>query len=326
MSIIIPRRPFAAPDRGFMRPISTPEMSPERNNKEFSEDSSEFSSEKEEHLKYMFEYLTLKCDFICGQECYGSHSDEMLRRKPYRLRNGCWNYKPQQCLAPECEFGVYCLYAHNTAEVLYHPLIYKITVCGYSVINSECVENGVHCPYAHGDQRKPSLVHPDPEYLMTHETDLEEQIDSNRINMENYSTYKTISKNHIKIFSKPIKPENFDIETFKTRFCDKKYTHEERVCTFYHNNLDKRRKVPFSTEPCKNVFDAHLMIFELKVCPIGESCKFAHNDIERLYHQDKYKTELCTSINCNLGEFCPFIHQESNLSLEDQKKRVSIPN
>lgn len=324
MSSSIPRRRFNVPEREKKRLISTPEMSPERVQKEFIENSDEFLLEKKVHVKYMFVYLAVKCDFQCGSECFGSHADEFLRRKPFRMRNGCWNYKPQQCLATECEFGFACLYAHNTAEVLYHPLIYKTTVCGYPFENSRCAENGMHCPFAHGDQRQASLFHPDSNYIITHEKTFEEQVLLNRSNLDNYSTYKATIKSHIKVFSRPIKAENFNIETFKTRFCDKKYAHEEKICTFYHDNGDKRRKVNYSAEPCKNIFDLTLKIFELKTCQLADLCKFAHNEIEILYHPDKYKTETCRTVNCNLGEFCPFIHQESSASLEEQKKELML--
>ena len=322
MKISVPRRPFNIAQKN-VRPMSTPEMSPERMQKEFEEDSTEFDLENPIHIKYMFEYLTIKCDFQCVALCYGSHVDEPLRRKPFRLRNGCWNYKPQQCLAEDCEFGYDCQYAHNTAEVLYHPLIYKTTHCGYRIENSACVENGVHCPFAHQDLRKASLFNPDPEFKITHENTLETQIEANRVNLENYSTYKMIMKNHIKIYSKAPKSETFDLETFKTRFCDKKFAHEEEVCVFYHNSLDKRRKILFDPEPCKNIFNSISNLFDMKTCPNGDTCKFAHNNIEILYHQDIYRTKLCTKNPCNLGECCPYIHQEFSQSTEDQKKELN---
>lgn len=320
--ITIPRRAFIA-EKVVPRVITTPEMSPERSQKVFLENSKEFDEESPQDMKYMFEYLTIKCSYHCDSSCLFSHQDEPLRRKPFRLRDGNWSYKPQQCLARVCEFRDKCLYAHNTSEVMYHPMLYKTTSCSYKLVNSECIENGTHCPLAHGNVRKPSSYSLNLSSTITHESTLESQIEANKSNLENYSTYKFEHKSHLKIYDKPIKAENFSIETFKTRFCDKKFTHDERTCTFYHNALDKRRKNIFSTEPCKNVFDSGLGIFSDKVCENGDACKNAHTKIEVLYHEDNYKKSPCTSNPCELGEICPNIHQESNLSLEEQKKELN---
>lgn len=299
------------------------EGSPVSNQREFQDMMSEFDNEKPEHAKYMLEFLTNKCEFRCDSICIDAHGDQSVRRRPYRLKNGAWNYFPQMCLAGEhCEFASKCMYSHNLEEIKYHPMIFKTQICAYKIIDGECIEHGPHCPMAHGDQRIGSRPNIDDTIEVTYESNLVAQIEANRINLENYSTYKSVSKNHIKVYTKPIKGENFDIETFKTRYCSKKYSHDEKSCTFYHNDQDKRRKTPYLYEPCPNIYNKALDIFELKLCPEGESCKFSHSIIEIQYHPDKYKTELCILNPCDLGERCPYIHPESTLTLEEQKKEL----
>lgn len=272
----------------------------------------------------MLEYLIAKCNLICDSSCIYSHSDEPLRRKPFRLRNGAWNYIPQPCLAGNhCQFELKCVYAHNTSEVMFHPMIYKTNKCTYKLIDSECLEYGVHCPLAHGNPRKPSNFNIDPSIKRSHEITLEQQLEFNRKNQENYSTYKVVEKQHIKLYEKPMKPENFNIETFKTRFCDKNFTHDQKTCTFYHDAFDKRRKNFFSLIPCKNIFNPQLQKFEDKICKSGDACKFAHNLIEINYHSDRYKTIVCEENPCELAEFCPFIHEELTLSIDEQKKELA---
>ena len=279
-----------------------------------NQDRDEFEDEIPLHTKFMLEYLVNKCNFICDQPCLLAHDGDPKRRKPFRLGNSCWNYIPQQCLVgSECEFQNKCMFAHTPQEVKYHPMIYKTVKCGYPAQNGICTKLGVFCYMAHGEKRKESPYSLNPTIPMCQESTALGQIEANRINLENYSTYRSNDKNHYAVYNRSSRQEVFDITTFKTRICEKKSAHNERICLYYHTALlDRRRKHNFISAPCENVFNLQEGRFEYKECINGDGCRLAHTENEILYHIDKYKKEQCTYKPCTLGDCCPFIHLEQN--------------
>jgi hypothetical protein len=73
----------------------------------------------------------------------------------------------------KCEAGRLCRFAHSSEEVLYHPLIYKTTICEeYAKQNVQRNARGTfgnkkrcqqyYCPFAHGEEElRTSSIHPD---------------------------------------------------------------------------------------------------------------------------------------------------------------------
>lgn len=295
---------------------------------DFNQEDEEFSKEDPIHRKYMLEYLVNKCQFDCDNTCFMSHRGQELRRKPTRLKNGCWNYIPQQCIAQNCEFRSQCMFAHMTSECLYHPMVYKTIRCGYPLRSGVCSKNGPSCPMSHSIPRSPCPYSINSQYEMHSEGTLIAQIEANRQNMENYSTYKVFDKNHFQTYERLAKPEVFDLNSFKTKKCEKKIVHNEKICLYFHPHLvDRRRKHKFAPTPCPEVFDATLNVFVIKDCPNGDACRLAHSQNEILYHPEVYRTELCSAKPCELGEFCSNLHIGVNVSFKEiENELVNIKN
>lgn len=76
-----------------------------------------------------------KCDF--QDKCQYSHSS-WVRRNPCKVA-----YQPIRCNKENCPEKRQCRFAHSEEEVLYHPLTYKVSMCGVGC-------RGFYCPFAHG--------------------------------------------------------------------------------------------------------------------------------------------------------------------------------
>jgi len=114
-------------------------------------------------------------DGVCGwrSQCQFSHSLEWPRRQPRR-----YNYSPELCpnvtviegpdggterVENNCNAGLRCPWAHSKEEVLFHPHIFKTTLCEEHTSNTgnnqnqrqtrNAKKNRCHryyCPFAHG--------------------------------------------------------------------------------------------------------------------------------------------------------------------------------
>ena len=59
----------------------------------------------------------------------------------------------------------------------------------------------------------------------------------------------------------------------------------------------------------------------VKPCPDGDACQYAHNIVEEFYHPEKYKAKFCQSftdvkIQCKYGDYCAFAHSENEISVD----------
>ena len=252
----------------------------------------EFASEDPFSAKVILEYLVSKCPGCISADCLKSHPSQNLRRAPMRLFNGIWNYLPELCKVQNCSPD--CEFSHNPEESLYHPMTYKTTRCEFPLQNGQCKERGIFCPFAHGAVRKPSVAH---FVLASVARPEEEKIDT-----------------------------VFVWEKFKTSPCKLVTVHDRAICVYYHDNKDCRR------DPTKYNYDAQR-------CPAGfnrdykcrykEKCKFAHNEIEELYHKEVYLTKPCKTHPCKLGEKCPYSHQaqaEPKENIRESLKRYAHAN
>lgn len=108
---------------------------------------------------------------------------------------------------------------------------------------------------------------------------------------------------------------------FKVEKCELKSKHSDKQCFFFHTSKDKRRNqlsTYFTSEMCTNA-DKH--------CIFGDLCTKCHNQVEVLYHIDKFKTRFCchydeskslSKINeeCPYGSICSFVHCETEIRVE----------
>jgi hypothetical protein len=60
--------------------------------------------------------------------------------------------------------------------------------------------------------------------------------------------------------------------------------HDLKTCLFYHNAKDRRR-------PHLNY--EHVLCDKHDGCTAGDTCLYAHNKIEQLYHPSRYKSKFC---------------------------------
>jgi len=90
---------------------------------------------------------TGNCAF--GDRCQYSHTDRP-RRNPLKAK-----YGPTRCECPDsCAAGLECTFAHSRDEELYHPLMYKTSMCPG---DPSC--QGYYCPFAHhADDLKPAPI------------------------------------------------------------------------------------------------------------------------------------------------------------------------
>lgn len=108
---------------------------------------------------------------------------------------------------------------------------------------------------------------------------------------------------------------------FKVEKCELKSKHSDKQCYFYHSNKDRRRNLMTTYYSCELCTNAD------KSCINGDLCTKSHNQIEVLYHIDKFKTRFCcfydeskslTKINeeCPYGSICSFVHSEAEIRIE----------
>jgi len=120
----------------------------------------------------------------------------------------------------------------------------------------------------------------------------------------------------------------FFVQHFKTEECKKVHPAEyNEKCFYYHSLEDSRRKL------FTDIFPPNLnymnILYLSHIIPDSEKLKFCLNLAEYNFHILNYKTKICPSQNigknCELAEFCPYIHQSENLS-EFNKLRENYKN
>jgi hypothetical protein len=223
----------------------------------------DYSNELDLHKKFMKTYLVKKCKGCIEVPCFNYHSGQNQRRLPVLYKSGLWNYRPSYCPKKNCLNKEFCMLAHNTEEIEYHPLIYKTRECKESSLQGKCTKDGPSCSYSHGDPRP--------------------KVD-------------------------PIQYNNFDVDTYKIYPCEISVYHSHRICENYHN-IDERRR-----NPSKHIYKP--VICTNPDCD-DVDCEYAHNEMEKLYHQDYYKTVPCVSFPCLMSFMCPYMHSYEYKQIED---------
>ena len=141
------------------------------------------------------------CSTNCNNpQCSFYHSLEERRRSPFVLDHLA--YLPQYCTTMySCPNGDQCNYFHNKFEMMFHPGIYKTSMC------EENCTRGYYCPFAHSEkelrkQERLTLYHmtnePSKSFLppqlspfMTPETTLSGQEKPELWNHLDLNTFKT---------------------------------------------------------------------------------------------------------------------------------------
>lgn len=113
---------------------------------------------------------------------------------------------------------------------------------------------------------------------------------------------------------KTVSPINMhlDLSIFKTQPCQDNSPHEIKKCIFYHFKSEKRRPLTrfvYSKTLCK----------KKQKCS-NETCAYAHNFIEQIYHPDNYKKKYCKDFieknGCKFGIYCALAHSDLELKIK----------
>ncbi len=106
---------------------------------------------------------------------------------------------------------------------------------------------------------------------------------------------------------------HLNLATFKTQACKNSRSHQVKQCNGYHFDNERRRSLMefnYVKSLCKN----------RQRCRKGDSCSFAHNFIEQVYHPDNYKKKYCKDFieqrECKFGRFCALAHSDQELKIK----------
>ena len=106
---------------------------------------------KEAHNKFMATYKTLKCKDKGNHDkrmCIYWHTKSDRRRNPFEIMFSCQEC-PDSSETLNCPNGDMCAKAHNMLERMFHPELFKISMCG----SAHCERGGSNlCAFAHSDE------------------------------------------------------------------------------------------------------------------------------------------------------------------------------
>lgn len=108
---------------------------------------------KETHNKFMAIYKTTKCKDKSNHDkrmCFYWHTKSDRRRNPFEVLYTCTEC-PNSTDTLTCENGDSCLKAHNMLERMFHPELFKISMCQRGPNGNHC-ERGNLCAFAHSDE------------------------------------------------------------------------------------------------------------------------------------------------------------------------------
>lgn len=108
---------------------------------------------KEVHNKFMASYKTQKCKEKANHDkrmCVYWHTKGDRRRNPFEIMYTCTEC-PDSSETVTCPGGDTCLKAHNMLERMFHPELFKISMCQRGPNGSHC-ERGNLCAFAHSEE------------------------------------------------------------------------------------------------------------------------------------------------------------------------------
>jgi hypothetical protein len=109
---------------------------------------------KEVHSKFMATYKIQKCKEKNSHDkrmCVGYHTKGDRRRNPFEIPYACTECPTSPTETTNCPDGDACLKAHNMLERMFHPELFKISMCQRGPNGSHC-ERGNLCAFAHSDE------------------------------------------------------------------------------------------------------------------------------------------------------------------------------
>jgi hypothetical protein len=107
---------------------------------------------KDTHQKMMATYKVQKCKETGAHDrkmCMHYHSLSDRRRNPFEILYSCYEC-PNTVDGGECPDGDSCMHSHTMLERMFHPELYKISVCQRQLTGNKC-DRAMLCAFAHND-------------------------------------------------------------------------------------------------------------------------------------------------------------------------------
>lgn len=171
-----------------------------------------------------------------------------------------------------CSKGDACGFCHSTAELLYHPDIFRKRLCHQG---TQCLR-GRFCAFAHSRR----------ELLVPHFTEADE-----------WNPSEDFIAHHFKTQWCPIGgPHDW----------------EACVYAHTYRDWRRVPAIGYSSRPCphwsRSTASGPSEMAYGDRCPRGMACPLAHGSKEQLYHPSFYKTNPCSEKQCKRGALCAFNH------------------
>ena len=283
----------------------------------------QFLLKKSKYLYFYNEYLIE--DFISHD-----YLISVQKRRPLDIDDNLFfNYIPQLCPNIEnnhnCRHGELCMYSHTLNEILYHPLVYKKIPCP---LQDECDKE--NCPKYHSFLDIDYTINLKTDEIISTICEYISAVCLNQIkaNDDNFEKQQMILNSFIDLEKDPTQsftnsipseylieqlPSEFNPKTYKTKPCPfgKLCKLDVKLCLCYHDEFDKRRDTnnyKYSHEICPSKVDEN-GINPSSFCPKENTCEYAHNVYEHMYHPIIFRTNECPNENdCKYYLICPFEH------------------
>lgn len=107
---------------------------------------------KETHQRMIATYKVQKCKETGAHDrkmCMHYHSLSDRRRNPFDTLYSCYEC-PNTVDGGECPDGDSCMHSHTMLERMFHPELYKISVCQRQLTGNKC-DRAMLCAFAHND-------------------------------------------------------------------------------------------------------------------------------------------------------------------------------
>lgn len=107
---------------------------------------------KETHQRMIATYKVQKCKETGAHDrkmCMNYHSLSDRRRNPFEILYSCYEC-PNTVDGGECPDGDSCMHSHTMLERMFHPELYKISVCQRQLTGNKC-DRAMLCAFAHND-------------------------------------------------------------------------------------------------------------------------------------------------------------------------------
>eukprot|EP00931_Biecheleriopsis_adriatica_P090677 TRINITY_DN6461_c0_g1_i1.p1 TRINITY_DN6461_c0_g1~~TRINITY_DN6461_c0_g1_i1.p1 ORF type:complete len:622 (+),score=99.29 TRINITY_DN6461_c0_g1_i1:58-1923(+) len=224
--------------------------------------------------------------------CCPYYHSERDRRRPVFVGEAL-QYTSEPCEnrfddARSCAMGDACNKCHSTAELLYHPTLFKKRLCHQL---RRCPRSK-YCAFAHA--RQELLV---PNFSEEEENNPTEEFIAHRFKTQ----WCPIGGPH---------------------------DWESCVYAHTYRDWRRVPLLNYSSHPCPrwsgSITKGSSELDYGMRCPLGIACPLAHGAKEQLYHPQFYKTSPCSDPNCRRGPLCAFTHGEEDMPRNQNDNNAKV--